>query len=66
MFNYMLERQTKSSDGLMHRLIEERNRKKRVDPNVNPPSSSSYVVNFAQTNPQKSGTSTDSTRMPNP
>jgi hypothetical protein len=39
--------------------------KKRVDPNVNP-SSSSCTFNFAQINMQKRGTSAGSTTMPIP
>jgi hypothetical protein len=48
MINSILERQARSSDKLMRRLIEERDRKKLVDCNVNP--SSSCAVNFTQTN----------------
>jgi hypothetical protein len=72
MINSALERQAKSSDELMRRLIEELDGKKLVDSNVNPSSSSSSssssscVVNFAQTNPQISGTSVGGTIMPNP
>jgi hypothetical protein len=65
MINFTIERQEKSSDELMRRLIEERDRKKLDDPNVNPCSSSSCTVYFAQTNPQTSGTSAGSTTMPN-
>jgi hypothetical protein len=64
MINSALERQAKSSDELMHRLIEERDGKKLIDFNVNP-SSSSYAVNFAQTNPQTSDTSVGDTTMQN-
>jgi hypothetical protein len=60
MINSALVRQVKSSDELMHRLIEEQDRKNLVDFNVGP-SSSSCTVNFSQTNPQPSGTS-----QPNP
>jgi hypothetical protein len=66
MINSALERQVKISDELMHRLIEERGRKKLVDSNVNPSSSSSCAIKFAQTNPQTSGTSAGNTTMPNP
>jgi hypothetical protein len=59
MINSALVRQVKSSDELMHRLIEERDRKNLVNFNVDP--SSSCAVNFSQTNPQPSGTS-----QPNP
>jgi hypothetical protein len=55
MINSALERQAKSSNKLMCRLIEERDGKKLVDSNVHA-SSSSYIINFAQTNPQPSGT----------
>jgi hypothetical protein len=65
MINFTLERQVKSNDELMRRLIEERDEKKLVDSNVNP-SSSSYIVNFAQNNPQPSGTSAGGTSQPNP
>jgi hypothetical protein len=65
MINSALERQAKSSNELMSRMIEERNRKKLVDSSVHA-SSSSCVVNFAQTNPQPSGTSVGGTSQPNP
>jgi hypothetical protein len=50
MINYTLERQAKSTDELMHRLIEEHDGKKLANANVNL-YSSSLTVNFAQTNP---------------
>jgi hypothetical protein len=62
--NSALERQAKSTDELLRRLIEERDEKKHGDANVNP--SSTYVVNFDQTNPHTSGPSTGSTAMLNP
>jgi hypothetical protein len=65
MINSMLERQAKSSDKLVRRLIEEQDGKKLVDSNVNP-SPSSYVVNFTQINSQTSGTSVAGTTIPNP
>jgi hypothetical protein len=65
MINSALERQARSSDELMHRLIEEWDGKKLADSNVNP-SPSSYAVNFDQTNSQISGTLTGGTTMPNP
>jgi hypothetical protein len=65
MINFAMERQAKSTDELLRRLIEEEGGKKLDNPNVNP-SSSSCAVNFAQTNPQTSGTSTSGTTMPNP
>jgi hypothetical protein len=61
----MLERQAKSSDELVRRLIEERDRKKLADSNINP-SSSSCIANFTQTNPQTSGASASGTTLPNP
>jgi hypothetical protein len=61
MINFALEMQAKSNDELVRRLIEERDRKKIIDSNVNP--SSSYAVNFAQTNPQTSDTSAGGTTM---
>jgi hypothetical protein len=64
MINSALERQTKSSNKLVRRLIDERDRKKLVDSNVNP--SSSCTFNFAQTNHQPSGTSAGDTSQPNP
>jgi hypothetical protein len=68
MINFTLERQVKNNDELTRRLIEEQDRKKLVDSNVNPfsSSSSSYAVNFVQTNPQPSGTSAGGTSQPNP
>jgi hypothetical protein len=65
MINPALERQTKSTDELLRRLIDERDRKKHSDANVNP-SSSTCAVNFAQTNPHTSVSSAGSTIMPNP
>jgi hypothetical protein len=48
MINSALERQVKSSNEMMHRLIEESDGKKFVDPNVHASSSpSSCGVNFA-------------------
>jgi hypothetical protein len=65
MINSALERQAKSTDELLCRLIEERDGKKYSDANVNS-SSSNYAVNFAQTNPHTSGPSVGGTTMPNP
>jgi hypothetical protein len=65
MINSVLERQAKSIDELLCRLVEERDRKKLDTTSVNP-SSSSCVVSFTQTNPHTSGASTGSTLMPNP
>jgi hypothetical protein len=64
MINSALERQTKICNKLVRRLIDERDRKKLVDSNVNP--SSSCTFNFAQTNHQPSGTSAGDTSQPNP
>jgi hypothetical protein len=64
MINYVLERQVKSNDELMRRLIEKRNRGKHNDANVNP--SFNCAVNFAQTNTHISGPSTGGTTMLNP
>jgi hypothetical protein len=66
MINSALKRQVKSSDELMHRLIEERNQKKLANSNANPSSSSSCIINFTQTNPQINGTSMGGATMPNP
>jgi hypothetical protein len=65
MINPALERQAKSTDELLRRLIEEWDVKKLDNSSVNP-SSSSCAVSFAQTNSQISGTSVGSTTMPNP
>jgi hypothetical protein len=62
MINSALERQVKSTDELMHRLIEERDGK-NTDYSVN---SSSCAINFAQTNPPTSGTLVGGATMPNP
>jgi hypothetical protein len=64
MINFSLDRQTKSTKELLRRLIEERDRKKLDNLNVNP--SSSCAINFAPTNPQTSGTLVGGTTMPNP
>jgi hypothetical protein len=63
--NYAIERQVKSTDELLRRLIEERNRKKLDATSVNP-SSSTCAVSFTQTNPHTSGASAVSNSMPNP
>jgi hypothetical protein len=65
----MLERQAKSSDELVRRLIEEQDRKKLADSNINPSSSSSSsscIDNFVQTNPQTSDALASGTTLPNP
>jgi hypothetical protein len=56
MINSALERQVKSIDKLLRRLIEERDGKKFDTTSINP-SSTSCVVSFTQTNPQTSGAS---------
>jgi hypothetical protein len=65
MINFVLESQAKSTDKLMHRLIEEQDGKKLADSNVNP-SSSSCALNFARTNSQTSDTSVGGATMTNP
>jgi hypothetical protein len=65
MINSALEKQDKSTDELLCRLIEERDRKKHSDANVNP-SSSTCTINFAQTNPHASSPSASGTTMSNP
>jgi hypothetical protein len=65
MINSVLERQAKSTDELLRRLIEERDGEKHDDSKVNH-SSSTSVVNFAQSNPHTSGPSVGGTTMPNP
>jgi hypothetical protein len=65
MINSALERQPKSTDELLHRLIEERDEKKLDATSANP-SSSICVVSFTQTNPHTSGPSTGDTSMPKP
>jgi hypothetical protein len=65
MINSALERQAKSTDELLRRLIVERDGKKLDTTSANP-SSSTCTVNFTQTNPHTSGPSTGGTSMPNP
>jgi hypothetical protein len=65
MINSALERQAKSTDELLCRLIEEQDRNKLDATSVNP-SSSTCAVSFTQTNPHTSGASVGSTTMPNP
>jgi hypothetical protein len=65
MINSILERQAKRSNELMRRLIEERDGKKLVHSNVHA-CFSSCAINFAQTNPQPSGTSVGGTSQPSP
>jgi hypothetical protein len=65
MINFTLERQAKNANGLLHRLIEERDRKKLDTTSANH-SSSTCTANFTQTNPHTSGPSVGGTSMPNP
>jgi hypothetical protein len=65
MINSSLERQAKSTDELLHRLIEEWDEKKLDATGANP-SSSTYTVSFTQTNPHISGPSAGSTSVTNP
>jgi hypothetical protein len=65
MINSALERQAKSTDELLRRLIEERDRKKLDATSANP-SSSTCAVDFTQTNPHTCGPSAGGTSMPNP
>jgi hypothetical protein len=65
MINSALERQARSTDELLRRLVEERDGKKLDTTSVNP-SSSTCAVSFTQTNPHTSGASADDTSMLNP
>jgi hypothetical protein len=65
MINSALERQAKSTDELMCRLIEERDENK-LDASSANHSSSTCAVSFTQTNPHASGPSAGGTSMPNP
>jgi hypothetical protein len=65
MNNYALERQVKSINEMMCRLIEVRDGKRSIDPIVHA-FSSSCTVNFTQTNPQTSGTAAGGSLQPNP
>jgi hypothetical protein len=60
-----LERQAKSTDELLCKLIEDRDWKKFDATSVNP-SSSTCAVSFTQTNPHTSGASVGGIFMPNP
>jgi hypothetical protein len=64
MIDYALERQAKSTDELLRRLIEERGGKKPDATKVN--HSSTCTGSFTQTNPHTSGPSTGDTSMSNP
>jgi hypothetical protein len=65
MINSALERQAKSTNELVRRLIEEQDGKKHNDSNVKPYSSIS-IVSFAQINPHTSAPSVGCTLMSNP
>jgi hypothetical protein len=65
MINSALERQEKSTNELLCRLIEEWDRK-RLDGTSANPSSSTGAVSFTQTNPHISGPLVSGTSMPNP
>jgi hypothetical protein len=65
MINSALERQAKSTDELLRRLIEEWDGKEYSGPNVNS-SPSTSAVSFAPINPHTSGPSAGDTSMPNP
>jgi hypothetical protein len=68
MINSGLERQAKSTNELLHRLIEEQDGKKLDNSSINPSSSSSSscTIIFTQTNAQTSGTSAGGATMLNP
>jgi hypothetical protein len=65
MINSTLERQAKSTNELLRRLIEEWDGKKLDATSANP-SSSTSIVSFAQTNPHTSGPLVGSRLMPHP
>jgi hypothetical protein len=65
MINYVLERQAKSIDELLRRLIEEWDGKKLDNTSVYH-SSSTCAVSFTQTNSHTSGPSAGATSMSNP
>jgi hypothetical protein len=65
MIDFALERQVKSTNELLHMLIEERDGKKTDATKVNP-SLSTCVISFTQTNPHTSVPSAGGTLMPNP
>jgi hypothetical protein len=64
MINSTLERQAKNTNGLLHRLIEERDGKK-LDTTSDNPSYSTCAINFTQTNPHTSGPSAGGTTISN-
>jgi hypothetical protein len=65
MITSALQRQAKSTDWLLHRLIKEQDGKKLEAISANP-SSSTCVVSFTQPNPYTSGPSVGGTSMSNP
>jgi hypothetical protein len=65
MINSALERQARSTNELLRRLIEERDGKKLDTTSANPSSSTCAVI-FTQTNRHTSGPSVGGTSMPNP
>jgi hypothetical protein len=65
MIDSTLERQAKSTDELLRRLIEEWDKKILNATSANP-CSSTCTVSFTQTNPHISGPSVGDTSMPNP
>jgi hypothetical protein len=65
MIDSALERQAKSTDELLRRLIKERNMKKPDATKVNP-SSSTWAVSFTQINPHISGPSVGGASILNP
>jgi hypothetical protein len=64
MINFAIERQAKSTDELLCRLVEEQDGKKLDTSSVNP-SCSTCAVSFTQTNPHTSGALAGGTSMPN-
>jgi hypothetical protein len=69
MINSVLERQAKSTDKFLCRLIEEWDGKKHDATSVNsssPSSFSSCAISFTQTNSHTSGLSAGDTSIPNP
>jgi hypothetical protein len=65
MINSTLEKQAKSTDELLRKLIKERDGNKLETITVNP-SSSTCTISFTQTNPHISGALAGGTSMPNP
>jgi hypothetical protein len=65
MINSILQKPAKSTNELLHRLIEERDGKKLDATSANP-SSSTCAISFTQTNPPTSGPSMGGTSTLNP